>query len=179
MAAVAFSIYIALAVVVLLLFVALSYQQTVHAYPKGGGSYVVSSENLGLLPGMIAAASLMVDYVMTLAVSVASGVAAITAAFPSLADDPVHPARIPVLLCIALIVLVSIANLRGARESGKIFAIPTYLFVLLCGGLVIAGIVRWIMGDLRPSPCRQAGPRSRAWPCSGSSFGPSRAGPRR
>ena len=89
-AAAVFSIYIAIAVVVLLVFVALSYQQTVHAYPNGGGSYVVSRENLGLLPGMIAAGSLMVDYVMTVAVSVASGVAAIVAAFPSLASGRAH-----------------------------------------------------------------------------------------
>ncbi len=99
-AAVTLSIYIAIAVVVLLVFVALSYQQTVHAYPNGGGSYVVSRENLGLLPGMVAAGSLMVDYVMTVAVSVASGVAAIIAAFPALEQPaglhlrrPHHPGR--------------------------------------------------------------------------------------
>jgi amino acid transporter len=146
-----YSIYIALAVVVLLAFVALSYQQTVHAYPNGGGSYVVSRENLGLFPGMIAAGSLMVDYVMTVAVSVASGVAAIAAAFPALASGA-HADRNRVLLCTGLIILVALANLRGMRESGRIFAAPTYLFVLLCGGLVIVGLVRWAMGDLHMQP---------------------------
>ncbi|MCE5252946.1 MAG: APC family permease [Actinomycetia bacterium] len=146
-AAASFSIYVAIAVVVLLVFVALSYQQTVHAYPNGGGSYVVSRENLGLFPGMLAAGSLMVDYVMTVAVSVASGVAAIDAAFPALEAHRVW-------ICIGLIVLVTIANLRGVRESGRFFSIPTYAFVLLCGGLVIVGLIRWRMGDLelRPVP---------------------------
>ena len=149
-AAAALSIYIAIAVVVLLLFVALSYQQTVRAYPGGGGSYVVSRENLGLFPGMIAAGSLMVDYVMTVAVSVASGVAAIDAAFPALEKHRVW-------ICIGLIVLVTLANLRGVRESGRLFSIPTYLFVALCGGLVIVGLVRWAMGDLGTQPAAGQG----------------------
>ena len=152
-AAISLSIYVALAVVVLLVFVALSYQQTVRAYPSGGGSYVVTRENLGLLPGMVAAASLLVDYVMTVAVSVASGVAAILTAFPSLAGETaIHPDRNRVLICIGLIVLVTIANLRGLRESGRLFTVPTYAFVLLCGGLVVVGLVRWIAGDLHPQP---------------------------
>ena len=142
-AAIRFSLPVAAAVVVLLGFVALSYQQTVHAYPNGGGSYVVSRENLGLAPGLIAAASLMVDYVMTVAVSVAAGVAAITTAFPALYDNRV-------VISVALIVLIAIVNLRGVRESGRLFAIPTYLFVLLCGGMVVVGGIRWAMGDLAP-----------------------------
>ncbi len=142
-AAVTLSIYVAIAVVVLLVFVALSYQQTIHAYPNGGGSYVVSRENLGLWPGMVAAASLLVDYVMTVAVSVAAGVAAISAAFPALTQYRVW-------ICVALIILVAVANLRGVRESGRFFAIPTFAFILLCGGLVVVGFVRWIAGDLQP-----------------------------
>jgi amino acid transporter len=142
-AAVTLSIYVAVAVVVLLAFVALSYQQTVHAYPNGGGSYVVSRENLGLAPGMIAAGSLMVDYVMTVAVSVASGVAAIVAAFPALESSRVY-------ICVGLIILVALANLRGVRESGRFFSLPTYVFAILCGGLVVVGFVRWTMGDLEP-----------------------------
>jgi len=149
-AAALFSLYVAVAVVVLLVFVALSYQQTVHAYPNGGGSYVVSRENLGLLPGTIAAGSLMVDYVMTVAVSVASGTAAMVAAFPTLASGA-HADRNRILISVGLIILVALANLRGVRESGRIFAVPTYLFVILCGGLVIAGLVRWAMGDLHPT----------------------------
>ncbi len=164
------SIYIAVAVVVLLVFVALSYQQTVHAYPSGGGSYVVSRENLGLLPGMVAAASLMVDYVMTVAVSVASGVAAIIAAFPG---SPAIRLFIPTESdpdLRGLIVLVTLANLRGVRESGRLFAVPTYAFVLLCGGLVVVGLDPLAC---RRSACRAApvAPpiRSRDWPCCGSS----------
>jgi len=136
-----YSIYISLAVAALLGIVALSYQQTVHAYPSGGGSYIVSRENLGLTPGLVAAASLMVDYVMTVAVSTASGVAAVYSAFPSVYHYRVY-------VCIGVILLVALANLRGVRESGSLFALPTYLFVLLCGGLVIVGLVRWALGDL-------------------------------
>jgi amino acid transporter len=141
-AALVWSPYIALAVAGLLAIVALSYQQTVRAYPNGGGSYVVSRVNLGLAPGMVAAASLMVGYIATVAVSVSSGVAAITSAFPSL-----YSARI--WICVGLVVLMALANLRGVRESGRIFAVPTYLFVLLCGGMVVVGFVKWLMGDLR------------------------------
>jgi amino acid transporter len=157
-AAASLSIYIALAVVVLLVFVALSYQQTVHAYPSGGGSYVVSRENLGLLPGMIAAASLMVDYVMTVAVSVASGVAAILAAFPGLAGDTtIHPDRNRILICVGMIVLVTLVNLRGVRESGRLFSLPTYAFVLLCGGLVVVGFIRMATGGLQAAPVTGTG----------------------
>jgi amino acid transporter len=141
-AALVWSLPVALAVAGLLAIVALSYRQTVHAYPNGGGSYVVSRVNLGLTPGLIAAASLMVGYVATVAVSVASGTAAITSAFPSL-----YAYRL--LICIGLVVLMALANLRGVRESGRVFAAPTYAFVLLCGGLVVAGLVRWLMGDLQ------------------------------
>lgn len=136
-----YSLYVALGVSVLLAVVALSYQQTVHAYPSGGGSYIVSRENLGLAPGMVAASSLMVDYVMTVAVSTASGVAAVTSAFPSLYNYRV-------IICVVVIVAVALANLRGLRESGKFFAFPTYAFVLMCGGLIVVGMVRWIAGDL-------------------------------
>jgi amino acid transporter len=138
-----YSIYISLAVAGLLAIVALSYQQTVHAYPTGGGSYIVARENLGLAPGLVAAASLMVDYVMTVAVSTASGVAAITSAFPSLYSYRVW-------MCVGVIIIVALANLRGLRESGTLFAFPTYAFVLLCGGMVVVGVVRWFLGDLPP-----------------------------
>ena len=111
--------------------VASSYWQTIHAYPSGGGAYVVATDNLGALPGLIAGAALLVDYVLTVAVSTASGVAAITSAFPSL-----FPHR--VAICVAFVLLVMVANLRGIRETGKIFAVPTYWFIgclaLLVGG---------------------------------------------
>jgi amino acid transporter len=136
---------IAVAVVVLLVIVVLSYQQTVYAYPNGGGSYVVSRENLGLFPGLVAAGSLMVDYVMTVAVSVASGVAAIIAAFPGVGECRIW-------VCVGVIILVALANLRGLSESAKFFAFPTYAFVVLCGGLVVVGAIRWVTGNLEPLP---------------------------
>jgi amino acid transporter len=144
-AAASLSFPIAIAVVVLLVIVALSYQQTIHAYPNGGGSYIVSRENLGLLPGLVAAASLMVDYVMTVAVSVASGVAAIVTAFPGLSGYRIW-------ICVGVIVLIAIANLRGVSESARMFAVPTYAFVVLCGGLVVVGFVRWLSGNIEPLP---------------------------
>jgi len=111
--------------------VASSYWQTIHAYPSGGGAYVVASDNLGPLPGLIAGAALLVDYVLTVAVSTASGVAAITSAFPAF-----FPHR--VALCVAFVLLVMVANLRGIRETGQIFTVPTYWFIgclaLLVGG---------------------------------------------
>jgi amino acid transporter len=146
-AALVWSPYVALAVAGLLAIVALSYQQTVRAYPNGGGSYVVSRVNLGLAPGLIAAASLMVGYLATVAVSVSSGVAAITSAFPSLYEERVW-------ICVGLVILIAVANLRGVRESGRIFAAPTYLFVLLCGGLVVVGFIRWATGDLHAVPAQ-------------------------
>ncbi len=144
-AAVSVSFPIGVAVVVLLVVVALSYQQTIHAYPSGGGSYLVSRENLGLAPGLIAAASLIVDYVMTVAVSVASGIAAIITAFPSLTSYRIY-------LCVGVIVVIALANLRGVSESARFFAVPTYTFVLLCGGLVVVGLIRLATGSLHPLP---------------------------
>jgi amino acid transporter len=139
------SLWISLAVAGLLAIVALSYQQTIRAYPSGGGSYIVSTENLGRMPGMVAAASLMIDYVMTVAVSVASGVAALSSAFPSLYDQRL-------LISLGVVALVAIANLRGLKESGRVFAFPTYAFVVLCAGLVVVGVVRWLIGGLEPLP---------------------------
>jgi amino acid transporter len=140
-----YSLYISLAVVALLAIVALSYQQTIHAYPSGGGSYIVSSENLGKRPGLVAAASLMIDYVMTVSVSVASGVAAVTSAFPGLY-------HYRVVVSVVVIALVALVNLRGLKESGRLFAIPTYLFIIMTGGLVIVGSVRWLTGGLHAAP---------------------------
>ena len=134
---------LSLAVAGLLAIVAISYQQTVHAYPSGGGSYIVSTANLGRKPGMLAASSLMIDYVMTVAVSVAAGVAALVSAFPSLLNYRVEVA-------VVIVVLMALANLRGLRDSGRIFAVPTYAFIILCSGLVVVGIIRSLLGDLHP-----------------------------
>jgi amino acid transporter len=134
---------IAIVVVVLLAIVVTSYRQTIHAYPKGGGSYVVSRENLGTLPSLVAGSSLLVDYVLTVAVSVSAGVAAITSAFPTLA-----PYRVE--LCLMAIALMTVANLRGLKESGQIFAGPTYIYVLSIVALVGYGLFRSYTGDLKP-----------------------------
>jgi len=109
---------ISLAIAALLVIVVVSYQQTVHAYPSGGGSYIVARANLGPTPGLIAAAALLIDYVLTVAVSVAAGVAALTSALPSL-----HTHRVALGVC--FIALIAFANLRGVRESGRVFAVPT------------------------------------------------------
>jgi len=130
---------IALAIALLFTIVAISYRQTVMAYPSGGGSYIVAHENLGVYPGLIAAAALLTDYVLTVAVSIASGVAAIISAAPGLADY-----RVPI--CLLLIWLIALANLRGAKESGTLFAGPTYLFVASVALMIIVGAVRQFTG---------------------------------
>ena len=107
----------------LLAVVAFSYRQTIHAYPSGGGAYIVARENLGRLPGLVAAAALLIDYVLTVAVSIAAGVAAITSAFPAL-----HVSRVE--LSLGFVALLMLGNLRGIRESGRIFAVPTYFFIV-------------------------------------------------
>jgi amino acid transporter len=125
---------ISLAIFVLMIAVGLSYRQTIRAYPRGGGSYIVASDNLGLLPGLIAAAGLMLDYILTVAVSVASGVAAITSAIPSLAPETVP-------LGLAVIAILLAGNLRGVRQAGLLFAAPTYMFILAILLLVVVGVV--------------------------------------
>lgn len=134
---------ISLIVVPLLAIVAFSYRQTIHAYPSGGGSYVVSKDNLGEKPALIAGASLLVDYVLTVAVSISAGVAAITSAVEGL-----RPYRVE--LCLAFIVILMLANLRGLKESGTVFAVPTYIYILAVGALVTYGFVRVFFGDLGP-----------------------------
>lgn len=126
-------------VMLLLTIVAASYRQTIAAYPRGGGSYIVAKDNLGTLPGLTAAASILIDYTMTVAVSVSAGVAALYSLFPSLQD-------IKVELCVVIVVLVTIANLRGVREAGNIFAVPTYLFVIGILGMIGYGLLRQYLG---------------------------------
>src|SRR5882762_4070612 len=119
-AALSFSIPIGIAIALLIAVVVSSYRQTILAYPKGGGAYIVTKDNLGTLPALVAGGALLIDYVLTVAVSVAAGIAAVTSAVPWL-----FPYR--VVLCVAAVAIVAIANLRGIRESGKLFAAPTYL----------------------------------------------------
>ena len=135
---------IALAIAGLLVVVSVSYQQTIHAYPSGGGSYIVARANLGPTAGLIAAGALLIDYVLTVSVSVAAGVAALTSAVPWLLTHRV-------LLGIAFTAAIAYANLRGVRESGRVFAVPTYLFIVTFGALVGTGLVRWLTGTLPPA----------------------------
>jgi amino acid transporter len=132
-AAFGYSLGISVAIVVLMVVVGLSYRQTIRAYPRGGGSYIVASDNLGLLPGLVAAAGLMLDYILTVAVSVASGIAAVTSAIPSLAPDTVP-------LGLAVIAILIAGNLRGVRQAGLLFAAPTYMFILAILLLVAVGL---------------------------------------
>jgi len=141
---------ISFAIAGLLTVVAVSYQQTIHAYPTGGGSYIVARANLGATPGLVAAAALLIDYVLTVAVSVAAGVAALTSAFPALASHRV-------LLGVLFVTAIAFANLRGVRESGRIFAAPTYLFIVALGLVVVIGGVRWLLGDLPAVPAHAVG----------------------
>jgi amino acid transporter len=148
MAALEDIIPIALVVCLLLAIVVTSYRQTIKAYPQGGGSYVVSRENLGKMPSLVAGASILVDYVLTVVVSVSAGVAAIDSAFPELLEY-----RVP--LCLGFITLMTLANLRGMKESGRLFAGPTYLYVLALGALIIVGLVRSYLGDIGVLPVNE------------------------
>jgi len=130
---------ISIAIAVLLSIVVLSYMQTVRVYETSGGAYVVARENLGTLPSLVGAASLLTDYVLTVAVSISAGIFAVTSFAPSLADHKVG-------LSLACLLLIVLANLRGVRESGLLFALPTYLFVAAVGTLVIAGLVELATG---------------------------------
>jgi amino acid transporter len=146
-AALSYSLPIALAICALIVIVISSYRQTIRAYPKGGGAYLVTKDNLGTIPGLVAGAALMTDYVLTVAVSVAAGVAAITSAAPAL-----FAWRIP--LCAAAVVLISLANLRGIRESGKLFAAPTYLFIVSLGFMIAYGSLGAIFDFVPEAPYR-------------------------
>jgi amino acid transporter len=149
MAALGYLVPISLLVVALLVIVVLSYRQTLYAYPNGGGSYIVSRENLGTNPSLVAAASLLVDYTLTVSVSVAAGVAAITSAIAALRGYEVE-------LAVALIVIIAVGNLRGVRESGRLFAPPTYVYVSMMSLLVVWGLFRTFTGDLQPLPVNHA-----------------------
>lgn len=132
-------IYIAIALAVLLSIVTFSYYQTIHAYPEGGGSYSVSKQNLGKYPGLVAAAALLIDYVLTVSVSVSAGVAALVSAFHQVQPFQVHVA-------VFVILFIAMVNLRGARESGVVFAVPTYSFVVLTLSLIAVGVYRYLTG---------------------------------
>ncbi len=137
----AYAFPIAMAVTLLLAVVTISYQQTVHAYPGGGGAYIVARDNLGDVAALTSAAALLIDYVLLAAVAVSSGAAQLVSAYPSLI-----PYRVP--LAVGLIILIMVANLRGVKESGFAFAIPTYFFLATNFLLVVVGFVRYFSGTL-------------------------------
>ena len=130
-------------IVIVLTIVAISYRQTIFAYPSGGGAYIVAKDNLGTMPGLVAGAALLVDYVLTVSVSISAGVAAITSAMQGtnlawLADHKI-------ILCIVLIGFICLANLRGVRESGALFAGPTYLFVFSFLFMIGYGLISYYL----------------------------------
>jgi amino acid transporter len=147
---------IGVAVAILLTIVVTSYRQTIFAYPSGGGSYVVSRENLGENPSLVAGASLLVDYILTVAVSISAGVAAIVS-IPAFQDLQKHR----VALGLILILGISLANLRGIKESGRIFAVPTYIYIAILGALVSYGLFRsFVLDDIHkinPIAFKEAG----------------------
>jgi amino acid transporter len=134
---------ISIVVAVLLVLVISSYRQTIYAYPTGGGSYIVSRENLGVGASLVAGASLLVDYILTVAVSISAGIAAITSAFA-----PLRPYRVQ--LCLVALGLMMLANLRGTKESGRLFAPPVYLYVVSLACLIVYGLTQSFFGDLGP-----------------------------
>jgi amino acid transporter len=136
---------VGIAIGLLAAIVATSYWQTIHAYPTGGGAYIVAKDNLGTLPGLVAGGALLVDYVLTVSVSTASGVAAITSAFPSLYPDRVW-------FCVTTVILIMVANLRGIRETGKIFAVPTYWFIACLAILLGGGLHHLLTHGAPPAP---------------------------
>src|SRR5437667_1795498 len=133
-AALSYSLPVALGIAALFAVVVTSYRQTVAAYPQGGGAYLVAKDNLGILPALTAAAALLVDYVLTVSVSVVAGVAALTSAVPKL-----HPYR--VVLSVVAVAGIALGNLRGVRESARLFAAPTYFFVSSILGMIVYGLV--------------------------------------
>ncbi len=140
---------IALVIATILAVVVISYRQTIHAYPGGGGAYIVAKENLGEMPALIAASALLTDYVLTVAVSIAAGVAAITSAFPDW-----HASR--VVMTLGFVAILTVGNLRGVRESGRLFALPTYFFIASIFIMLAAGVWRAATGAIVPVVAEQA-----------------------
>src|SRR3984893_15402348 len=144
-AGIAYIVPISISIIVLLAIVYVSYCQTITAYPQGGGSYTVANENLGVWPGLLAAASLMVDYVLTAAVGISAGVGALISAAPSLQPHTLG-------LCLGILVVLTLINLRGVQEAGLAFMAPTYIFVACLGGVIVAGLFESIVHGGHPIP---------------------------
>ena len=145
MAGVAYILPISISIVVLLGIVYFSYRQTIQAYPQGGGSYTVASENLGVWAGLLAAASLMIDYVLTAAVGISAGVGALVSAIPSM-----QPYTLSV--CLGILLILTLVNLRGIQETGAIFLVPTYLFIACLLGMIAIGVGKALLAGGSPLP---------------------------
>jgi amino acid transporter len=145
MAGVHFIWPITISIIVLLGIVYFSYRQTITAYPQGGGSYTVASENLGRWPGLLAAAALMIDYILTAAVGISAGVGALVSAVPSLQTHTVA-------ICLAILLILTLVNLRGVQETGGVFMLPTYLFVACLLGMIGIGLVKALLAGGHPIP---------------------------
>ena len=141
--ALTYSLPIAIAIITLLVIVTISYEQTIHAYPGGGGAYIVARDNLGEGPAQTAGAALLTDYILTVAVSISSGVAQITSAFPEF-----YPYR--VWLALGMVLFMTLVNLRGVKESGNAFSIPTYFFLAMTSFTLLIGFYRYFTGTLSP-----------------------------
>jgi amino acid transporter len=144
-AALAYSLPISLVIIGLLWILITSYRQTIKAYPKGGGAYIVAKDNLGKYASLFAGGALMWAYILTVAVSVAAGVAALTSAFPTLLPYKV-------ILALVALVLITVLNLKGTKESGIIFAIPTYFFIAIFFFMIIVGFIKYFTGQIVPMP---------------------------
>src|SRR5579864_6014668 len=136
---------ITIGIVILLGIVYFSYRQTISAYPHGGGSYTVATENLGEGAGLLAAAALMIDYVLTAAVGISAGVGALVSAVPDLQSHTLE-------LCLAILVIITIINLRGLRETGGVFLFPTYIFIACLLGVIAIGLFKMVMAGGHPAP---------------------------
>src|SRR5713226_8850383 len=145
LAGVAYIVPISASIIVLLTIVYFSYRQTIAAYPGGGGSYTVASENLGPFPGLLAAAALMIDYILTAAVGISAGVGALVSAVPNLEPHTLS-------LCLGILVLITLVNLRGLREAGIIFIIPTYVFVGTLLLTIAVGLSKTALAGGHPVP---------------------------
>src|SRR4029453_11310151 len=150
-AAVALTFPISLGIVALLAILILSYRQTITAYPTAGGAYIVTKDNFGLGLAQVAGAALLLDYALAVAVSVAGGIAAVATGLPALT-----PFLVP--LSVACIALITWGNLRGVRESGRMFAIPTYVYVAALGGVLLLGLAPPLPAPLPPIAAEQTGP---------------------
>jgi amino acid transporter len=142
-------VYIAGAIICLLILLMLSYRQTIESYPNGGGAYIVAKDNIGIMAGVVAGAALSVDYVLTVAVSVSSGVEQITSGFAGL-----KPYTIPI--CVGVVLIITLGNLRGVRESSKLFGIPSYAFIIAILSMLVFGFAKLGSGYVPPTPTLKA-----------------------